>query len=106
MESILSITQSFKKEMQQLYGDQLAKVLLYGSYARGDFHEESDIDFMVVLNEEKLQLFKEICKITEVSTTLSLLHNKILATVPTTAQRYEECDSIFYKLVRQEAIEI
>ena len=30
----------------KLYGDKLNKIILYGSYARGDQTEESDIDIM------------------------------------------------------------
>ena len=35
---------------EQLYGEKLNKIILYGSYARGDNTEESDIDIMIVLN--------------------------------------------------------
>ena len=31
-------------------GDKLDKVILYGSYARGDNHSESDIDIMILAN--------------------------------------------------------
>ena len=37
-------------KMRDLYGDDLEKVILYGSYARGDFDDESDIDVMVLVN--------------------------------------------------------
>jgi predicted nucleotidyltransferase len=33
----------------ELYGDRLVRVVLYGSYARGEAHEESDVDVAVVL---------------------------------------------------------
>lgn len=36
----------------QLYGKRLNKIILYGSYARGDYTDESDIDIMIVLNCE------------------------------------------------------
>lgn len=39
-----------KNASRQLYGDKLNKIILYGSYARGDNTEESDIDIMIVLN--------------------------------------------------------
>ena len=29
-------------------GDKLNKVILYGSYARGDYDDESDIDIMIL----------------------------------------------------------
>jgi predicted nucleotidyltransferase len=33
---------------REVLGDKLEKVILYGSYARGDFNEESDIDILVI----------------------------------------------------------
>ncbi|MFN0014530.1 MAG: nucleotidyltransferase domain-containing protein [Saprospiraceae bacterium] len=53
-----AIAQAVKAELQRLYGDRLAKVILYGSYARGDFHEESDIDFLVVLKDVEIDVGK------------------------------------------------
>lgn len=33
-----------------IYGSDLASVILYGSYARGDYNDNSDIDIMILLN--------------------------------------------------------
>ena len=33
-----------------LLGDMIFKIILYGSYARGDFDSESDIDIMMLFN--------------------------------------------------------
>ena len=33
---------------RDVFGDKLCAVKLYGSYARGDFDDESDIDIMIV----------------------------------------------------------
>jgi len=38
-------------ELRRLYGDRLRRVLLFGSWARGDAHPESDIDLLVVLDQ-------------------------------------------------------
>ena len=46
--------------MQDVYGDRLDKIILYGSYARGDFHDESDIDYLVVLNDTNVSAFMEV----------------------------------------------
>ena len=36
-----------------------AKILLYGSYARGDFHKESDIDLLVLVKKNSITLAEE-----------------------------------------------
>jgi predicted nucleotidyltransferase len=38
-----------KARLEALYGDRLERVVLYGSYARGDAREDSDVDLLVVL---------------------------------------------------------
>ena len=35
---------------QSLFGNKLEAVILFGSYARGDFDEESDVDVMIIVN--------------------------------------------------------
>lgn len=36
------------EEICPLFGDSLAKIILYGSYARGDYSPQSDIDLMIL----------------------------------------------------------
>jgi len=38
------------KELVAIYGNHLKKIILYGSYARGDYRDDSDIDIMILLN--------------------------------------------------------
>lgn len=37
-------------KVKAIYAEKLAKVILYGSYARGDYTQESDIDIMILVN--------------------------------------------------------
>ena len=39
-----------QQRLQAMYGDRLRRVILYGSQARGDAREDSDIDVLVVLD--------------------------------------------------------
>jgi predicted nucleotidyltransferase len=43
------IARDVARDLRGLYGDRLRRVLLFGSWARGDAHPESDIDLLVVL---------------------------------------------------------
>jgi len=46
--AIGEILKDFTKRIEEYFGQSLIKVLLYGSYARGDNKENSDIDIMIL----------------------------------------------------------
>jgi len=50
-EEVLRIVRELHKCLDEIYGDRLKGVYLYGSYARGDARDDSDIDVAVVLAE-------------------------------------------------------
>jgi len=39
-----------RNQIINLYGPYLEKIILFGSYARGDFRKYSDVDIMVLVN--------------------------------------------------------
>lgn len=48
MEDKREILEAFTNEMQKMFGKSLKKIILYGSYARGDFKVNSDMDLMIL----------------------------------------------------------
>jgi predicted nucleotidyltransferase len=62
------------------YADRLKGIVLFGSYARGDFAEGSDIDILVLLSPlvdpraERERIFPAICD-------LSLKHDIVLSVI-------------------------
>lgn len=59
-ESLQNILSLFAKEVKRVLGKDLDKVIVYGSYARGDYNEHSDIDIMVLTScpEEEIKPFE------------------------------------------------
>jgi predicted nucleotidyltransferase len=49
--SIQKILKELKQGLAKLYGKRLKGLYLYGSYARGDYREGSDLDVLVVLDD-------------------------------------------------------
>jgi len=47
---ITAVAQKVLNAAKDTLGDKLEKVILFGSYARGDFDDESDIDFFILAN--------------------------------------------------------
>ena len=40
----------YLSEIQKIYGTHLKRVILYGSYARGDYTVDSDVDIMILVD--------------------------------------------------------
>ena len=44
LDSKRELLNEYVNELTKIYGSHLKKIILYGSYARGDYREDSDID--------------------------------------------------------------
>ena len=53
-EQIVYITQTVAQKAKEVYGDKLKEVILYGSYARGDYEEWSDVDIMIIADADDM----------------------------------------------------
>lgn len=60
---------------KQLLGERLDAVVLYGSYARGDYDEESDIDIMVRVKCSRSELREYRLAFADIASDLSLTHD-------------------------------
>ena len=62
------IVAEFARRVRARFGDRMARVVLFGSRARGDVTEESDIDLLVLLRvpvAEETQATREVWEIVE-----------------------------------------
>ncbi|MBR2215873.1 MAG: nucleotidyltransferase domain-containing protein [Selenomonadaceae bacterium] len=59
-----NLLEQYVKLLQPIYGSHLKNVILFGSYARGDYNDDSDIDVMILLDldDDSMKLYrKELC---------------------------------------------
>lgn len=54
--TMMSLLDKYIEEIRKIYGSHLQKVILYGSYARGDFRPESDVDILILLDLSDIEL--------------------------------------------------
>lgn len=76
LEEIINSIVVFSKD---LFGDKFQSVILYGSYARGDYDEESDIDIMIMVDMSREELVKYRKIINNFCADLDLQYNVLLS---------------------------
>lgn len=83
----------FTEEIRNLYGKALKYVILYGSRARGDSHDDSDYDIMILvdLSDSEIRLLNE---------PLTKLECKYLDTYDMYLTSYAQNINFFNKWVR------
>lgn len=102
------ITAKIAQAAKDCLGDRLDKVILYGSYARGDYDEESDIDIMVLADiapEERRPIYM---KISDLTGDLDLEYDALISihvTDCTTFYQYID-DLPFYMNVIRDGVEL
>ena len=75
-----TILDELKQRLNDLYGERLAQLILYGSQARGDAEEGSDIDVLVVLRGD-VNACKEISRTSDIVAGMSLENDTVISCV-------------------------
>ena len=98
----------FVMQIKKCFGRNLEKVILYGSYARGDYDETSDIDIMVLVSLPDEGIRQNEDRIYDEAFELELKYGKVLSPVIKNQDFFEYwSDTLpFYRNVRMEGVEI
>jgi len=100
------ILQEFKLKTAKLYGARLKKIVLYGSYARGQANDEhSDIDLAVVLDDD-VNPGKEIDRMIDIITDINLDYDILLSVYPVSENDYHSVNSPLLLNLRKEGIPV
>ena len=78
-DELLKILREVKEKLEEILGDDLVEVILFGSYARGEAREDSDVDVLVVV--KKLPDREEEWEIGELMTDLVLRYGVVFSLI-------------------------
>jgi predicted nucleotidyltransferase len=101
--TIKQALEDLHQSLAEIYGERLRGLYLYGSYARGDFQPDSDIDVLVVLDGE-IRPSQEIDRISNRVADICLDHNVLIATFPVSEKWFKERKSPLFENVRREGV--
>lgn len=102
LQAILSQT---RQGLEQIYGPRLDRIILYGSQARGDAEEDSDIDILIVL-KEPFNYFEESQIISYLIADLCLENTVLISCMFATIEKYQEDGSGLFRNIRREGVVI
>lgn len=95
----------FVDELRELYGARLRQVILFGSRARGEGDECSDIDILVLLNPLG-DFWEELSRIGNVANRISLEYDVVVSAIPAEFEEFQHRDSPLFMNARREGVPV
>lgn len=103
-----SILQKFEEKTSLIFGERLVSIILFGSYARGDFDEESDIDILILADVSPEELASYRGHIDALCGDLLWEYGIVVSAIEKDIETYNKYSNIlpFYKNIKQEGVKI
>lgn len=101
-----NLIQQYVSSIIDIYGTHIKQIILYGSYARGDFHKNSDVDIMVLVDLPDTQIEVYADKLSELGFEYNIKHDIWFMPIVKNAQHFGKWCAVypFYSNVIKEGI--
>lgn len=105
-QSMKTLMEQYVAQIQGIYGSHLRKVILYGSYARGDSRPDSDVDLMILLDMSDLDLKKYSQKLSYMTYDFNMDHDLDIKPIAKSQEHFEKwvVNYPFYANVNREGV--
>ena len=92
----------------KIFGDKLVSVILYGSYARGDYSTDSDIDIALLVDMDRMSLKKYEDLLVSQMTYFMLEHDVLISFNDIPAKEFEEYKDVlpYYRNIVEEGVRL
>lgn len=97
------LRREMRRRLEAAFRDRFRGALLFGSEARGDSREDSDIDLLVLL-AEPVQLGKDLQVIVEALYPLQLETDCPIHALPVSVEQFEAGEYGLYREVKREGV--
>lgn len=101
---LAEILAQFKQKISYIYQDQLVKLILFGSQARGEAKSDSDIDILVILKNKTINNDEQYQKVITLISDLCLEYEVLISCVYVSEMQFYQEKSPLLLNIEQEGI--
>ena len=100
------LMQQYIEEVKKIYGTHICRIILYGSYARGDFRPDSDIDIIILLDMTDLDLKSYSQQLSYMTYDFNMDHDLDIKPIAKSEEHFKKwCENYpFYANINKEGV--
>ena len=103
-----TLLEQYTEILKEIYGKHLKAVILYGSYARGDYRADSDIDIMILLDFSDMDVKEYRHELSGESFDFTMDHDLDIKPIANSQQHFQKWVDVypFYANVEKEGVKL
>jgi uncharacterized protein len=101
----LRVAREAARVLKDVYRERLVDVMLFGSWVRGDAHEESDVDLLVVLDDAR-DRWEEIGRIADALYELEVDSGRAIEGIPVSVEDFTAATTAFVQYARASGVTV
>ena len=106
--TIKMLLDQYTEILRKIYGNHLKTVILYGSYARGDYKADSDIDIMILLDLSDMDIKQYRHELSGETFDFNMDHDLDIKPIAKSQQHFQNWVDVypFYANVKKEGVKL
>ena len=103
-----TLLEQYTEILKEIYGKHLKAVILYGSYARGDYRADSDIDIMILLDLSDMDIKEYRHELSGETFDFNMDHGLDIKPIAKSQQHFQKWVDVypFYANVEKEGVKL
>lgn len=105
-DELKKLIEMYVSYVRKIYGEHVRQIILYGSYARGDFNSQSDVDIMILLDLSDADIKKYRHKLSDITFDFNMDNDLDIKPIAKSEEHYKKwvTDYPFYNNINRDGV--